>query len=130
MKRAVKIFLGIIVGAVLFITIACIVVKIRMSSQVKEYDTTPVEVGHVADGVYEGHSETDLVKVDVRVTVSDGEITDIEILRHECGKGRPAENMIPSMITQNDVEVDAVSGATFSSAVIKDAVRNALRKGI
>ena len=120
----------IIAGFVLFIAIACIVVKIRMSSQVKDYDTTPVEVGHVADGVYEGHSETDLVKVDVRVTVSDGEITDIEILRHECGKGRPAENMIPSMISQNDVEVDAVSGATFSSAVIKDAVRNALRKGI
>ncbi len=130
MKRAVKIFLGIIVGTVLFITIACIVVKIRMSSQVNDFDTTPVEVGSVADGVYEGHSETDLVKVDVKVTVSEGEITDIELLRHECGKGRPAENMIPSMISQNDVEVDAVSGATFSSAVIKDAVRNALRKGI
>ena len=33
------------------------------------------------------------------------------------------------MIEKDDVEVDAVSGATFSSEVIKDAVRNALRKG-
>jgi uncharacterized protein with FMN-binding domain len=36
--------------------------------------------------------------------------------------------MIPQMIDQNNIEVDAVTGATFSSAVIKDAVRNALRE--
>ncbi|SDB11605.1 hypothetical protein [Butyrivibrio sp. INlla16] len=38
-----------------------------------------IDLSHVADGVYNGHSETDLVKVDVRVTVADGRIEDIEI---------------------------------------------------
>ena len=81
----------------------------------------------VADGVYDGHSETDLVKVEVKVSVSDGMIRNIEILKHECGKGLPANEIVKDMVRKNDVEVDSVSGATVSSEVIKDAVRNALR---
>ena len=81
-------------------------------------------------GVYNGHSETDLVKVDVRVTVADGRIEDIEILKHECGKGHPADVIVSDMIKDNTVDVDAVSGATMSSEVIKDAVRDALRSGL
>ena len=69
------------------------------------------------------------LKVEVRVTVSNGEISDIEILKHECGLGKPAEEMIPTMIQKNDVEVDAITNATYSSEVIKDAIRNALRNG-
>jgi uncharacterized protein with FMN-binding domain len=34
------------------------------------------------------------------------------------------------MIKDNTVEVDAFSGATMSSEVIKDAVRDALRSGL
>ena len=130
MKRFLKILLAVVAGFALLIGTVCVIVMIRMSRQTDRFDKTPVDISLVADGVYEGLSETDLVKVDVRVTVSDGKISNIEILRHECGKGRPAENMIPAMLDQNTVEVDAVSGATFSSAVIKDAVRNALRNGI
>ncbi len=129
MKRAIKIILGVAVVFVLFIVTVCSVVVTGMSSQVKAFDTTPVDVSKVADGVYEGHSETDLVKVGVRVTVAEGKIADIEILKHECGKGKPAEDMLPDMIKENSVEVDAISEATFSSAVIKDAIRKALRNG-
>ena len=52
---------------------------------------------------------------------------DIEILKHECGKVRPANEIVNDMIEKNDIEVDAVSGATMSSEVIKAAVRDALR---
>ena len=130
MKRRVKAVL-IALSILTLIVIAMVAVfMIRMKSQVNDFDTTSVDVTKVADGVYEGQSETDLVKADVRVTVSNGEIKDIEIVRHMCGKGKPAEAMTESMILNNDVEVDAVSGATYSSMVIKDAVRNALRKGL
>ena len=128
MKRFLKILLGAAVSLALLIGIVCVIVMIRMSRQVDRFDKTPVDISMVADGVYEGHSETDLVKAHVRVTISDGKISDIEIIRHECGKVRPAENMIPLMIDLKNIEVDAVTGATFSSAVIKDAVRNALRE--
>ena len=57
-------------------------------------------------------------------------IRDIEILKHECGKGRRANEIVNDMIEKNDIEVDAVSGATMSSEVIKAAVRDALRSGL
>ena len=126
MKKKIK---YIIVILVFFISIFIIEI-IRMNNQVKAFDKTPIDISHVADGVYNGHSETDLVKVEVKVTVEAGAIKDIEILKHECGKGRPASVIVNDMVKNNDVEVDGVSGATFSSEVIKDAVRDALRKGM
>ena len=130
MKRRVKVVITVLTGLALLMVFAVAVLMIRMNNQVNDFDTTSIDVTKVADGLYEGHSETDLVKADVRVTVLNGEIKDIEIVRHMCGKGKPAEAMTESMILNNDVEVDAVSGATYSSKVIKDAVRNALRKGL
>lgn len=129
MKRFLKILLMIPAGFVLFIITICAVIFIRMNSQVKSFDRSEVDVSQVKDGIYEGRSETDMVKVDVKVTVSDGDISDIEIVRHECGKGKIANVIVDDMVEKDDVEVDAVSGATFSSEVIKDAVRSALRKG-
>ena len=129
MKRALKILLIIPAVLALLIITMCAVIVIRMNSQVKSFDRSEVDVSQVKDGIYEGRSETDMVKVDVRVTVSNGDISDIEIVRHECGKGKIANVIVEEMIEKDDVEVDAVSGATFSSEVIKDAVRNALRKG-
>ena len=130
MNRSVKVVIFVLAGLTLLVVSVVAVLMIRMNSQVNDFDTTPIDVTKVADGVYEGQSETDLVKADVRVTVSNGKIKDIEIVKHMCGKGKPAEAMTKSMILSNDVEVDAVSGATYSSKVIKDAVRNALKKGL
>ena len=109
-------FIGIILG--------------KMKKQLEQIDTSTVDISQVADGIYMGESETELVKVAVNVTVKDGKIENIDILKHECGKGKPAERIIESIIQKNNVEVDAVSGATVSSAVIQDAVRTALRKGM
>ena len=129
MKRSLKILFMIPAVFALFIFTICAVIFIRMNSQVKSFDRSEVDVSQVKDGIYEGRSETDMVKVDVKVTVSDGDISDIEIVRHECGKGKIANVIVDDMVEKDDVEVDAVSGATFSSEVIKDAVRSALRKG-
>ena len=101
--------------------------RYKIYSEVEAFDKTPIDVRTVKDGIYEGHSETLLVKVGVRVVILDGKIKNIEILKHECGKGKPANSIVEDMVKINGVEVDAVSGATISSEVIKDAVRNALR---
>jgi uncharacterized protein with FMN-binding domain len=129
MKKAVRILIVTAGVFALFLITICAVLVIKMNSQVKSFDKSAVDVSQIKDGVYEGHSETELVKVDVKVTVSNGDISDIEILRHECGKGKIANVIVEDMVEKDDVEVDAVSGATFSSEVIKDAVRSALRKG-
>ncbi len=134
MKKVIKFILAVvgIITLALAVLIISFVLKTvsHMKKQLNGFDKTGIEISQVQDGVYEGKSETDLVKVEVRVTVLNGEISDIEILKHECGLGKPAEEMIPEMIQKNDVEVDAISSATFSSEVIKDAIRNALRNGI
>ncbi|MCR5099650.1 MAG: FMN-binding protein [Lachnospiraceae bacterium] len=128
-----KLFKTIIIIVIIFVAIiisVALMVSIRMSGQVKSFDRSNIDLSQVADGVYNGRSETDLVKVEVRVTVADGTIQDVEILKHQCGKGLPANEIVKDMIRKNDIEVDAVSGATMSSEVIKDAVRNALRAGL
>lgn len=125
MKKFLKVLLVLILVVVVFVGVTVI----KMKRQLDQIDTTPVDVTTVADGVYEGESETNLVKVTVRVTVANGAISNVELLRHECGKGTPANSIIDTIIEGNNVEVDGVSGATVSSEVIKDAIRKALRKG-
>ncbi len=102
-----------------------------MSRQAEQrLDAVPVtRISAVEDGIYEGEAETALVKVTVLVTVADHQIRDIQLTRHENGRGAPAEAMLAEMVRQNTSEVDTVSGATMSSKTIRAAVRNALAKG-
>ncbi len=102
----------------------------KLSSQLKALDVSDVDMQKVSDGCYTGISETDLVKVTVEVTVADHKITDIKIVRHDNGKGAPAEAIVNDMISENRCDVDTVTGATCSSIVIKSAVHNALVQGI
>jgi uncharacterized protein with FMN-binding domain len=89
-----------------------------------------VDMTMVEDGSYTGECETMLIKVTVEVTVADHKITDIKITRHDNGKGKPAEAIVNDIKEQNRIDVDAISGATHSSKVIKSAIRNALLQGI
>ena len=105
--------------------------KKQVSRMYEQLDAaTVVALEHVADGTYEGTAETPLVKVTVAVTVEYHTLKDIQLLRHENGKGTPAEAMLPEMLRQNTSEVDTVSGATMSSKAIRAAVRDALAKGV
>lgn len=69
----------------------------------------------------------DPVKVDVKVLVENHKLIKVELLRHECGLGHPADVIVDKMVEQNTWDVDAVSGATISSGIIKNAVNKALR---
>ena len=130
MKKVGKILLvmGCIIG------IAVVGINVMMKKQVRamyeQLDAAAViPPEYVADGTYEGTAETPLVKVTVAVTVENHTLKDIKLLRHENGKGAPAEAMLPEMLRQNTSEVDTVSGATMSSKAIRAAVREALAKG-
>ena len=90
-------------------------------------ENAAINMNNVADGVYSGHSELGPVSVDVEVHVADHKLTKVDLVRHACGLGRPAEAITEKMVEQNTFDVDAVSGATVSSEVIKNAVNKALR---
>lgn len=100
------------------------------SKSVEQLDKTKIDISSVADGEYEGYSEAGPVKVEVLVLVKDKKIQRIDLLRHDNGLGGKAEGIIDEILAKNTIEIDAVAGATVSSEVIKDAIRQALKQGV
>ena len=89
-----------------------------------------IDLTKVVDGVYEGQCDTGVVQARVQVTVRDHRMESIELLEHENGRGTPAEAILSQMVQKQTTAVDAVSGATCSSKVIRKAVENALAEGL
>lgn len=93
---------------------------------VKETTLSDVDISDIPDGIYIGEYDVDFIYVKVEVTIQSGLITDIDILEHKNGRGKSAEIIADRIIEKQQIDVDAVSGATNSSTVIKKAVENAL----
>lgn len=85
-----------------------------------------IDASHIPDGSYLGECDVKFIRAKVEVTVTDGLITNILLLEHYNGKGAAAEGIEHTIINEQRIDVDAVSGATNSSIVIKKAVDNAL----
>ena len=88
-----------------------------------------IDLKKVEDGIYEGQCDTGVVRARVQVTVRDHRMESIELLEHENGRGTPAEAILSQMVQKQTTAVDAVSGATCSSKVIRKAVENAITAG-
>lgn len=88
-----------------------------------------IDLTKVNDGIYEGQCDTGIVRARVQVTVRDYRMESIELLEHENGRGTPAEAILSQMVQKQTTAVDAVSGATCSSKVIRKAVENAITAG-
>jgi uncharacterized protein with FMN-binding domain len=89
-----------------------------------------IPISRVSNGTYEGECDAGYIYAQVRVTVENGEITDIDLLEHRNERGGAAERIPQDVIEAQSLDVDTVSGATNSSRVIKEAIANALEKGI
>jgi len=89
-----------------------------------------VQQENLLDGVYEGSYRSGPNSAVVKVTISKGEIVNIELVKHVASwKGKQADHIIPQRImAEQSTDVDAVSGATNSSRVIMNAVQNAVEK--
>ena len=94
----------------------------------KDYDFSGLDLTKVEDGTYTGSEDAQIIKSTVEVTVKDHVITEVKIVSHDSGQGKPAEVIVKDIVANNSLEVDAISGATYSSQVIKVAVYNALVK--
>lgn len=93
---------------------------------VKETTFRDISISNIPDGIYIGEYDVDFIYAKVKVTVQNRTITGIELLEHKNGHGKPAETIIDRIIEEQKINVDAVSGATNSSIVIKKAVENAI----
>ena len=94
---------------------------------VKETTFSDIDIGNIPDGTYIGEYDVNFIYARVEVTVRDGAITNIDILEHKNERGKAAEIVTDRIIAEQKTDVDAVSGATNSSTVIKKAVENALQ---
>ncbi len=86
-----------------------------------------IDLTQISDGTYEGRFSVFPVNVDVNVTVSNHQITMIEIIRHRTGRGTPAEIIKDRVIEAQSLDVDIVSGATYSSKIILKSIEDALK---
>lgn len=85
-----------------------------------------IDLSKIPDGTYSGKYSTFPVLAEVEVLIENGQINTIKILKHNNGKGEDAEGIINEVIEEQRIDVDIVSGATYSSVVIKKAIENAL----
>ena len=85
------------------------------------------------DGTYYGSGTGFGGKLTVEVVIQDGKISSITLVENE-GDDHPyidhASTLLQSIVTTQSTNVDAVSGATYSSAGLIEAVRNALAQAV
>jgi uncharacterized protein with FMN-binding domain len=123
-----------IVLIVVVLLIAAIVIGVsvtmnkvsKVTASYEEFDFSNLDLSTVEDGTYTGSEDGFMVKATVEVTVKDHAITNVKIISHQNGQGKPAEVIVNDIVAENSLTVDTISGATFSSNVIKKAVYNAL----
>lgn len=95
--------------------------------------TTEVAVseGQYKDGTYEGTADGYEKDLTVEVQITSGKIASVKVVSHNETPGfyEEAFQTVPSQIVQSQsTSVDTVSGATYSSVGIINAVNNALSK--
>lgn len=94
-----------------------------------QYSFNQSERGNYADGIYTGAGMGFRGETEVQVTVENGYITDITVLSYEDDAEffqKAQSSILNQIISGQSIDVQNVSGATFSSNSIIDAVANAL----
>ena len=131
MRISKKKIISVIILLLLLIGLICGAVYLKKVADYKRAvgETTigEIDIADVSDGIYIGEYDVNFIYAKVEVTVEDGEIVSINILEHRHERGKAAEKIIEKIIEEQKIDVDAVSGATNSSTVIKKAVENALK---
>ncbi|MCB6203113.1 FMN-binding protein [Extibacter muris] len=96
-------------------------------TRIHEIQIEDVTISDIKDGRYTGFYDAGYIYAKVEVTVKDGQITNINILKHNNERGALAETITDEVIAKQQVDVDTISSATNSSMVIKKAIENALK---
>lgn len=131
MKKIFRVFIVLILF-ILILVVSCTAMMNKEMEKAKN-ELMLVEdpdLSKVEDGIYRGKVETMLVKAEVEVSVKNHKIISISIIKHENGKGKPAEAIVDAIIKDNSTDVELIAGATMSSLVIRAAVIDAVNKGI
>lgn len=125
-----KMLTALLIGFIIIVIIVSAVAFKTIHDYQTYVDTltfSPLTLETIPDGTYIGAADAGIVRATVRVTMKDHQIQQIEILRHDNGKGKAAESIVTSVIDTQSLQVDTVSGATGSSKILLKAIENALK---
>lgn len=93
----------------------------------------PISEGTWKDGTYTGTGEGFGGELTVSVVIKDGRIVSVKIGKNSDDKEylqKAKDGIIPKVIENQGTNVDTVSGATYSSAGILQAINDALSKAV
>lgn len=125
MKKGIELLgIGFLV-LIIIMTAAFFIIK---SQKVPHIEVGEVDLASIEDGSYRGECSAGPVKAVVTVQVEGNRIVSIGIEEHQHGLGKKAEKIVDEIISRQSLNVDAISGATLSSNVIRKAVEVALTK--
>ena len=99
----------------------------RQAAQLPFYNVQPTDV---PDGTYRGKVYTKFMHVQLDVSVSNGQLTKIDIIENEGAYGKKVAPIIDKMIAQNTSVVAAVEGEELASIVFVACVDDALFNGL
>lgn len=125
LKRVLIILLLIVV----VMLISGFLIMNRQSKKMEQLDFSVLNPADLADGIYRGSASAVLVNAKVIVEIKDGRIHTLDLVEHRHGPDYGAEALSDRMVQENRIDVDSISGATFSSLVVKSAVLDALKGG-
>ncbi len=125
-KKVIVLFVIIVIIGVFLATAGIKPYLEKNLDQLANSTISDVDLSRIEDGVYVGSYKVFPVAAEVKVTVNNHIITGIELVKHNNGQGAPAEIIPDKVVEAQTLEVDIVSGATYSSKVILKAIEDAL----
>jgi len=130
-KKVVVSVSCLIVAGVLFFGGTLAVNTMRYRRNISEVEIITPALLQVRDGTFNGAFDAILVSANVDVTVENNRIVEVVINDHNFGRESAvaAEVVAIEVVDQQTLDVDAVSGATYSSLVILKAIQIALESG-
>lgn len=129
MKTFLKIFLAIVIVIALAIGGLWFYITRGLDTGAK-LDVGSIDLNKIEDGVYNGVYKSGRFSNEVKVTVKDHEITDIELVRDVTfSKPEITREVFDEIKEKQDINVDTVSGATVTSKAYLKAIENALAGG-
>lgn len=128
MRKLKKIILSIVVLLILIIAGGSIYATNGLEAG-KNMTIGHVDVTQLKDGVYNGKYDGGRWTNEVNVTVKDGKITKIDVVKTVLFESADVTNaLISNVIKNQDTDIDVTSGATVTSKAYLKSIENALTK--
>jgi uncharacterized protein with FMN-binding domain len=125
MKKGRRILL--IAGAVVVLLIGMMaILAFSGMGYVRKLVVNPVNLSRIADGTHEGRFARGRFSYTVEVSVQDHRIAAVKLMGPQQAQDTLIREVLDSIVRNQSVTVDTVSGASLTTKAVSKAVENAL----